>query len=61
MRLTVFPADGEAEHEFHDRETPTSVLRSSFIFCFAAAENRVSLYLRFKEVCGKIKVRQNGS
>lgn len=40
--LTVFPADGEAVHEFCDRVTPTSVLQSNFIFCFAAAENRVS-------------------
>jgi hypothetical protein len=39
---TVFLTDGEAEHEFHDRVTLKSILRSSFIFCFAAAENRVS-------------------
>jgi hypothetical protein len=38
--LTVFPANGEAEHEFYDRVTPTPVLRSNFIFCFAATENR---------------------
>ena len=54
--LTVFPADGEAEHEFYDRVTSTSVLRSSFIFCFAAAENRVRFGDRQKFV-HKIKYR----
>jgi hypothetical protein len=53
MRLTVFPADGEADDEFHDRVIPTSVLRSSFVFCFAAAENRVSR-LKFRVLLSSI-------